>query len=290
VKTLVRKAVFPAAGLGTRFLPATKAQPKEMLPLVDKPIIQYGVEEAVASGLDDIILVTGRGKNAIEDHFDVNIELETFLEARGKRDLLEEIRQISNMINVAYVRQGEPLGLGHAVLVTRHLVGNEPFAVILADDVIDATPPALAQMIDVFDEVGGPVILVERVPKDQISGYGVIAAEPLRPGVYRILDLVEKPAPENAPSDLAIIGRYLLTPDIFDALEQTANDRAGEIQLTNGLKRLLATRPLYACEITGTRHDTGNKLGFLKAVVYFALRRPDLAAPFRDYLKSLNPV
>ena len=290
MKTLVRKAVFPAAGLGTRFLPATKAQPKEMLPLVDKPIIQYGVEEAVASGLDDIILVTGRGKNAIEDHFDVAVELESFLEARGKRDLLEEIRQISNMINVAYVRQGEPLGLGHAVLVTRHLVGNEPFAVILADDVIDATPPALAQMIDVFDEVGGPVILVERVPKDQISGYGVIAAEHLRPGVYRILDLVEKPAPENAPSDLAIIGRYLLTPDIFDALEQTANDRAGEIQLTNGLKRLLATRPLYACEITGTRHDTGNKLGFLKAVVYFALRRPDLAAPFRDYLKSLNPV
>jgi UTP--glucose-1-phosphate uridylyltransferase len=290
VKTLVRKAVFPAAGLGTRFLPATKAQPKEMLPLVDKPIIQYGVEEAVASGLDNIILVTGRGKNAIEDHFDVAVELETFLEARGKHDLLEEIRQISNMINVAYVRQGEPLGLGHAVLVTRHLVGNEPFAVILADDVIDATPPALAQMIDVFDEVGGPVILVERIPKDQISGYGVIAAEPVRPGVYRILDLVEKPAPEKAPSDLAIIGRYLLTPDIFDALEQTANDRAGEIQLTNGLKRLLATRPLYACEITGTRHDTGNKLGFLKAVVYFALRRPDLAAPFRDYLKSLNPV
>jgi len=290
VKTLVRKAVFPAAGLGTRFLPATKAQPKEMLPLVDKPIIQYGVEEAVASGLDDIILVTGRGKNAIEDHFDVAVELESFLEARGKRDLLEEIRQISNMINVAYVRQGEPLGLGHAVLVTRHLVGNEPFAVILADDVIDATPPALAQMIEVFDEVGGPVILVERIPKDQISGYGVIAAEPVRPGVYRILDLVEKPAPEKAPSDLAIIGRYLLTPDIFDALEQTANDRAGEIQLTNGLKRLLATRPLYACEITGTRHDTGNKLGFLKAVVYFALRRPDLAAPFRDYLKSLNPV
>jgi UTP--glucose-1-phosphate uridylyltransferase len=290
VKTLVRKAVFPAAGLGTRFLPATKAQPKEMLPLVDKPIIQYGVEEAVASGLDDIILVTGRGKNAIEDHFDVAVELESFLEARGKRALLEEIRQISNMINVAYVRQGEPLGLGHAVLVTRHLVGNEPFAVILADDVIDATPPALAQMIEVFDEVGGPVILVERIPKDQISGYGVIAAEPVRPGVYRILDLVEKPAPEKAPSDLAIIGRYLLTPDIFDALEQTANDRAGEIQLTNGLKRLLATRPLYACEITGTRHDTGNKLGFLKAVVYFALRRPDLAAPFRDYLKSLNPA
>ena len=290
VKTPVRKAVFPAAALGTRFLPATKAQPKEMLPLVDKPIIQYGVEEAVASGLDDIILVTGRGKNAIEDHFDVSVELETFLEARGKRDLLEEIRQISNLINVAYVRQGEPLGLGHAVLVTRHLIGNEPFAVILADDVIDAAPPALAQMIAVFDEVDGPVILVERIPKDQISGYGVITAEPVRPGVYRILDLVEKPPPERAPSDLAIIGRYILTPDVFDALEQTAGDGGGEIQLTNGLKRLLASRPLYACEITGTRHDTGSKLGFLKAVVYFALRRPDLAAPFRDYLKSLTPA
>jgi UTP--glucose-1-phosphate uridylyltransferase len=290
VKSLIRKAVFPAAGLGTRFLPATKAQPKEMLPLVDKPIIQYGVEEAVASGVDDIILVTGRGKNAIEDHFDVSVELETFLEARGKRDLLEEIRQISNLINVAYVRQGEPLGLGHAVLVTRHLVGNEPFAVILADDVIDAAPPALAQMIAVFEEVNGPVILVERIPKDQISGYGVIAAEPVRPGVYRILDLVEKPPPERAPSDLAIIGRYILTPDVFDALEETAGDGGGEIQLTNGLKRLLASRPLYACEITGTRHDTGSKLGFLKAVVYFALRRPDLAAPFRDYLKSLTPA
>ncbi|HYN10839.1 MAG TPA: UTP--glucose-1-phosphate uridylyltransferase GalU [Vicinamibacterales bacterium] len=290
MKTLVRKAVFPAAGLGTRFLPATKAQPKEMLPLVDKPIIQYGVEEAVASGVADIILVTGRGKNAIEDHFDVSVELETFLESRGKKDLLAEIREISSLISVAYVRQGEPLGLGHAVLVTRHLVGNEPFAVILADDVIDATPPALAQMIAVFDEVGGPVILVERIPKDQISGYGVIAAEPLRPGVYKILDLVEKPPPDKAPSDLAIIGRYLLTPDIFDALEDTARDRAGEIQLTNGLKRLLATRPLYACEVTGTRHDTGNKLGFLKAVVYFALQRPDLAGPFRDYLKSLNPA
>jgi UTP--glucose-1-phosphate uridylyltransferase len=290
VKTLVRKAVFPAAGLGTRFLPATKAQPKEMLPLVDKPIIQYGVEEAVASGADDIILVTGRGKNAIEDHFDVSVELETFLEARGKRDLLEEIRRISDLINVAYVRQGEPLGLGHAVLVTRHLVGDEPFAVILADDVIDATPPALAQMIAVFEEVKGPVILVERIPKDQISGYGVIAAEPMRPGVYKILDLVEKPPPERAPSDLAIIGRYILTPDVFDALEETAGDRGGEIQLTNGLKRLLATRPLYACEITGTRHDTGSKLGFLKAVVYFALRRPDLAGPFREYLKTLTPA
>jgi UTP--glucose-1-phosphate uridylyltransferase len=289
VKTLVRKVVFPAAGLGTRFLPATKAQPKEMLPLVDKPIIQYGVEEAVKSGLDDIILVTGRGKNAIEDHFDVSVELESFLESRGKMDLLGEIRNISGLINVAYVRQGEALGLGHAVLVTRALVGNEPFAVILADDVIDAAPPALAQMLEVFDEVGGPVLLVERVPKADIPSYGVIDAEPIRPGVYRIKDLVEKPPLEKAPSDLAIIGRYILTPDVFDALEETARDRVGEIQLTNGLKRLLKSRPLYACEVEGVRHDTGNKLGFLKAVVYFALRRPDLAGPFLDYLKTVTP-
>jgi UTP--glucose-1-phosphate uridylyltransferase len=279
--------VFPAAGLGTRFLPATKAQPKEMLPLVDKPIIQYGVEEAVASGLDNIILVTGRGKNAIEDHFDVSVELETFLEARGKMDLLGEIRNISNLIKVAYVRQGEALGLGHAVLVTRALIGDEPFAVILADDVIDATPPALAQMLTVFQEVDGPLLLVERMPKSEISNYGVIDAEVIRPGVYRIKDLVEKPAADRAPSDLAIIGRYILTPDVFDALEQTAKDGVGEVQLTNGLKRLLKTRPLYACEVKGTRHDTGHKLGYLKAVVYFALRRPDLAGPFRDYLKQI---
>ena len=290
VTSRVRKAIFPAAGLGTRFLPATKAQPKEMLPLVDKPIIQYGVEEAVRSGVENFILVTGRGKNAIEDHFDVSVELESFLETRGKRDQLEEIRKISSLINVAYVRQGEPLGLGHAVLITRDLVGNEPFAVILADDVIDADPPALAQMIRVYEEVQGPVILVERVPKSQVSNYGVIAAEPIRPGVYRITDLVEKPPADQAPSDLAIIGRYILTPDIFEALEETARDRdrSGEIQLTNGLKRLLAKRPLYACEVTGVRHDTGNKLGFLKAVVYFALRRPDLAEPFREYLRSLQ--
>jgi UTP--glucose-1-phosphate uridylyltransferase len=287
----LRKAVFPAAGLGTRFLPATKAQPKEMLPLVDKPIIQYGVEEAVASGIRDILLVTGRGKNAIEDHFDVSVELETFLEARGKREQLAEIRKISNLINVAYVRQGEPLGLGHAVLVTRDLVGDEPFAVILGDDVIDAEPPALRQMIDVFERVEGPVIAVERVPRDEISSYGVIAPAPggsLGPGVYRVQDLVEKPPAAEAPSDLAIIGRYILTPDIFPALAATKSDRTGEIQLTNGLRELLRTRPVYACEVKGVRHDTGNKLGFLKAVVYFALRRPDLAEPFTTYLTSLG--
>lgn len=290
VAMTIRKAVFPAAGLGTRFLPATKAQPKEMLPLVDKPIIQYGVEEATAAGVDDIIIVTGRGKNAIEDHFDVSIELETFLESRGKHDLVAEVRTISNLVNsVSYVRQGEPLGLGHAVLTARPLVGPEPFAVILADDVIDATPSALAQMIEVFHEVDGPVILVERIPKAQISGYGVIAADVVREGVYRVRDLVEKPRPEDAPSDLAIIGRYVLTPDIFDALvDEAASVTSGEIQLTNGLRRLLAKRPIYACEVTGVRHDTGNKLGFLKAVVYFALKRPDLANAFRAYLETVR--
>jgi UTP--glucose-1-phosphate uridylyltransferase len=289
--TTVRKAVFPAAGLGTRFLPATKAQPKEMLPLVDKPIIQYGVEEAVASGADKIIIVTGRGKNAIEDHFDVSVELETFLEARGKRELAAEIRNISDMINVAYVRQGEPLGLGHAVLVTRDLVGDEPFAVILADDVIDANPPATKQLIDQCERLDGPVLAVERVPRDQISSYGVVAVDAsarLGEGVYRVTDLVEKPPREEAPSDLAIIGRYVLTPDIFPCLAATKSDRTGEIQLTNGLRELLKRRPIYACEVKGVRHDTGNKLGFLKAVVYFALRRPDLAGKFSEYLQTLD--
>ena len=288
VNSVIRKAVFPAAGLGTRFLPATKAQPKEMLPLVDKPIIQYGVEEAVASGVDNIILVTGRGKNAIEDHFDVSVELETFLEARGKKELLSEIRKISNLINFSYVRQGEPLGLGHAVLVTRALVGDEPFAVILGDDVIDANPPALRQMIDVFQDVQGPVLAIERVPREDVSAYGIIDAEEITPGVYRIRDLVEKPPRDEAPSDLAIIGRYILTPDIFPALEATVTDRTGEIQLTNGIRELLKSRPIYGCRIDGVRHDTGNKLGFLKAVVYFALRRPDLGDQFRKYLSGID--
>src|SRR3954466_6477765 len=287
----VRKAVFPAAGLGTRFLPATKAQPKEMLPLVDKPIIQYGVEEASAAGIANIILVTGRGKNAIEDHFDVSVELETFLEARGKRDQLDEVRKISNMINFAYVRQGEPLGLGHAVLVARELVGDEPFAVLLGDDVIDADPPAIRQLMDVFERVGGPVLAVERVPRDEISSYGVIAPDrsvDLGEGVHQVLDLVEKPAKNEAPSDLAIIGRYILTPDIFPALAATKSSRPGKIPLTNGLRELLKSRPIFACEVKGVRHDTGNKFGFLKAVVYFALKRPDLADRFASYLATLN--
>jgi UTP--glucose-1-phosphate uridylyltransferase len=287
----VRKAVFPAAGLGTRFLPATKAQPKEMLPLVDKPTIQYGVEEAVQSGVSNIILVTGRGKNAIEDHFDVAAELEAFLESRGRREELDEIRKITRIISIAYVRQGEPLGLGHAVLVTEPLVGQEPFAVILGDDVIDANPPALQQMIRVFERAGHPVIAVERVPMDQVSSYGIVACEPapaLGPRVYRVKDLVEKPAEQDAPSDLAIIGRYILTPDVFAALQETPRDAHGEIQLTNGLRCLLQSRPLYAYEVDGIRHDTGNKLGFLKAMVYFALKRPELARPFREYLKGLQ--
>ena len=284
----VRKAVFPAAGLGTRFLPATKVLPKEMLALVDKPIIQYGVEEAVASGATDVIFVTSRGKSLLEDHFDSSLELETWLDTRGKKELLHEVRQIARLAHVSSVRQGEPLGLGHAVLVTRHLVGDEPFGVILPDDVIDATPPALAQMIAVFERVNGPVILVERVPDERVSSYGVIAYEDVGPGVYRVTDLIEKPAVRDAPSNLAIIGRYILTPDVFPALEATGRDSGGEIQLTNGLRQLLESRPIYACEVTGVRHDTGNKLGFLKAMAYFALKRPDLAGPFREYLQSLE--
>ncbi len=286
----VRKAVYPAAGLGTRFLPATKVLPKEMLVLVDRPIIQYGVEEALQSGIDNIILVTSRGKSIIEDHFDVAYELESVLERRGKKDQLDEIRHLSKWVNVASVRQGEPLGLGHAVLVARHLVGDEPFAVVLTDDVIDAPRPALRQMIDVFERVNGPVIAVERVPPEDVSSYGIVAIDDtdLGPGVHRIVDLVEKPPREEAPSNLAIIGRYILTPDIFPALQETASDRTGEIQLTNGMRRLLEKRPLYACEISGVRHDTGNKLGFLKATAYFALKRPEFAEPFRRYLETLD--
>ena len=290
----IRKAVFPAAGLGTRFLPATKAQPKEMLVLVDKPVIQYGVEEAVQSGVSNIVIVTGRGKNAIEDHFDVNVELESFLEQRGKKAQLEEIRQITSLIQVSYVRQGEPLGLGHAVLVTKALIGDEPFAVILGDDVIDATPPALRQMIDVYERLDGPVLAVERVRTEDVPSYGIVAVDEsatnLGRGVHRITDLVEKPRVEEAPSNLAIIGRYVLTPDIFPALESISADRTGEIQLTNGLRTLLQKRPIYAVEIDGVRHDTGNKLGFLKALVYFALKRPELAGPFRQYLDKVHDL
>ena len=291
VSVRIRKAVFPAAGLGTRFLPATKAIPKEMLTLVDKPTIQYGVEEAVNSGLPNIIIVTGRGKSAIEDHFDVSTELESFLTSRGKKDIADEIRKISASLQVSYVRQGEPLGLGHAVLVAETMVGDEPFAVVLADDVYDATPPALQQMIDVFEKAGGPVLAVERVPMENVSSYGVIAGEPapeFGKDVYRVTDLVEKPPRSEAPSDLAIIGRYILTPDIFASLHATGKDKSGEIQLTNGLRHLLKSRPIYAYVVDGVRHDTGNKLGFLKASAYFAMKRPELAGPLREYLKTLG--
>jgi UTP--glucose-1-phosphate uridylyltransferase len=284
----VRKAVFPAAGFGTRFLPATKAQPKEMLPLVDKPTIQYVVEEAVASGLDEIIIVTGRGKRAIEDHFDATFELEYYLQDRGKTEELAQIKTISDLASVCYVRQKEPLGLGHAILCARPLVGEEPFAVFLGDDIITGPTPCMRQLLDVFEQHDGPVIAVERVPKERIHQYGVIRPKHIYGNVYEILDLVEKPSVQTAPSDLAIIGRYVLTPDIFPILAETAPDARGEIQLTNGLRTLRERRPLYAIEFEGKRYDTGDKLGFLKATVEFALARPDLADAFREYLKGLR--
>ncbi|HEY3067297.1 MAG TPA: UTP--glucose-1-phosphate uridylyltransferase GalU [Methylomirabilota bacterium] len=285
----VRKAVFPAAGLGTRFLPATKAQPKEMLPLVDKPTIQYVVEEAVASGIGEIIIVTGRNKRAIEDHFDAAFELEYYLNDRGKVDELAQIKTISELASVSYVRQKEPLGLGHAILCARPLVGEEPFAVFLGDDIIGgATVPCMRQLLDVAARHDGPVIAVERVPRERLQQYGVIAGKRIHDNVYEITDLVEKPRPEEAPSDLAIIGRYVLTPDIFGILAETAADKRGEIQLTDGLRTLRARRPMYAVEFEGKRYDTGDKLGFLKATVEFALARPDLADDFRRYLKSLK--
>lgn len=284
--------MFPAAGLGTRFLPASKAQPKEMLPIVDKPTIQYGVEEAIESGLTNIIFVTSRGKSAMEDHFDEATDLVNLLESRGKKALADQVRKVASLARVTAVRQGDPLGLGHAVLVTEDAVGHEPFAVILADDVYDATPPALKQMIDVFERTGGaPVIAVERVPMEKVSSYGVIACEPapeVGAGVFRVTDLVEKPPRDQAPSDLTIVGRYILTPDIFDALRQLQEDKSGEIQLTNGLKQLLKSRPIYALVVDGVRHDTGNNLGFLKANVYFGLKRPEIAEQFRDYLKRVK--
>jgi UTP--glucose-1-phosphate uridylyltransferase len=288
----VRKAVFPAAGLGTRFLPATKAQPKEMLPLVDKPLIQYGVEEAIHSGVQNIIIVTGRGKTAIEDHFDVSFELEHLLETRNKKDLLATVRAVSD-INVSYVRQKEALGLGHAVLRARELVGDEPFAVILSDDVIDAEVPALRQLLDVYEFYGAPVLALMEVPRENISAYGVVDAEPVghnggRDRLYRIRNLVEKPKPQDAPSNLAIIGRYVLTPEVFHSLETIEPGSGGELQLTDGLRHALRSRPIYGYRFEGTRYDAGDKLGFLKATVEFALKRYDLGEQFRAYLKSLQ--
>jgi|SRR5580704_12149606 UTP--glucose-1-phosphate uridylyltransferase len=290
INRTVRKAIFPAAGLGTRFLPATKAQPKEMLPLVDKPIIQYGVEEAVAAGCDQIIIITGRGKQAIEDHFDVSYELERMLEDRKKTDLLKIVRSISDMIHMAYVRQKEALGLGHAVLTARELVGNEPFAVLLADDVIDAKVPCLKQMMDVFDEKQCSVIATQIVEGEAISAYGVLDAKPVpgHPRLYEIRGMVEKPKFKDAPSNLAVIGRYILTPAVFEVLADTKPGVGGELQLTDGLRGLLKKEKMYGYVFEGKRHDTGDKLGFLKATVEFALKRPDLGGPLREYLKGLK--
>jgi UTP--glucose-1-phosphate uridylyltransferase len=292
MKMKVRKAVFPAAGLGTRFLPATKAQPKEMLPLVDKPIIQYGVEEALAAGCDQIIIITGRGKTAIEDHFDHSYELEKLLEEKKKTDLLQIVRQISDMIHVAYVRQKEALGLGHAVLMARELVGNEAFAVLLADDVVDGDVPCLKQMIDVFDETQCSVIATQMIEGKAISAYGVLDVKPadgrFDGRLFEIVNMVEKPKPEEAPSNLAIIGRYILTPAIFEVLTETQAGSGGELQLTDGMRQLLKKERMYAYVFEGRRHDTGDKLGFLKATVEFALQRPDLGGEFREYLKSLT--
>ncbi len=284
---LVRKAVIPAAGLGTRFLPATKASPKEMLPLVDKPLIQYAVEEAVASGIEDIIIITGRGKRAIEDHFDRSFELEENLKGNGKAQILKDIRDISRLANFCYVRQPEALGLGHAVLCAQHLIGDEPFAVILGDEVIDAKIPALAQLIRMFDTGNGAVLGVQKVRRQDVSHYGIVEAQRIADGLHRIVDLVEKPSPAQAPSRYAVIGRYVLSPEIFPILERTAPGKNREIQLTDALRQLAQTAPSYAKEIDGQRYDAGDKLGFLQATVEFALKNPTLGRSFSAYLKQV---
>lgn len=284
----IRKAVFPAAGLGTRFLPATKALPKEMLPLVDKPLIQYVVEEAVASGMESIIIVTGRGKVPMEDHFDVSFELERLLEERGKQELLREMHAISEMAQVGYVRQREALGLGHAVLQARDFVADEPFAVMLSDDIIDSEKPALRQLIDVYERYDAPVVGTMQVAGEAISRFGVLDVDQIEEGVYKVKDMVEKPPYSEAPSDLAIVGRYVLTPDIFEEIQNTKPGANGEIQITDAMRSLLKKRPFYAVRFQGTRHDAGDKLGFLIATVEFALKREDLAPEFRSYLRSLK--
>jgi UTP--glucose-1-phosphate uridylyltransferase len=284
----IRKAVFPAAGLGTRFLPATKASPKEMLPLVDKPLIQYVVEEAVASGIESVIIVTGRDKTAIEDHFDISFELEHLLRERGKDEQLKQVRAISEMARIGYVRQREALGLGHAILQARDFVEEEPFAVMLADDIVDAETPALQQMIEVYEKYDAPVLGTMQVEGEAISRFGVIDAEEVSEGVYKIKDMVEKPPFAEAPSDLAIIGRYILTPDIFNEIEETRPGAGGEIQITDAMRSLLKKRSFYAVRFQGTRHDAGDKLGFLIATVEFALKRDDLGQEFREYLRTLK--
>ena len=284
----IRKAVFPAAGLGTRFLPATKASPKEMLPLVDKPLIQYSVEEAVASGIESVLIITGRDKTAIENHFDMSFELELLLEQKGKKEVLEEVRAISDIARISYTRQKQALGLGHAIYQAKDFVGDEPFAALLADDIVDAEKPALLQMIEVFEKYQSPVIATMQVEGEAISRFGVIDAEEVEPNVFKIRDMVEKPKFADAPSDLAIIGRYIFTADIFSAIERTKPGSGGEIQITDAMRILLKERPFYAVKLEGTRHDAGDKLGFLMATVQYALKREDLGDNFREYLKTLD--
>lgn len=289
MKQKIRKAVFPAAGLGTRFLPATKASPKEMLPLVDKPLIQYSVEEAVASGIESILIVTGREKSSIENHFDISYELESILQEKGKTEFFEQVRAISEICRISYTRQKQALGLGHAIYQARDFAENEPFAALLADDIVDAEKPALKQMIEVFEKYNAPVLATMQVPGEAISRFGVIDAEEVEPNVFKIKDMVEKPKFADAPSDLAIIGRYIFTPDIFEAIERTEKGAGGEIQITDAMRLMLNEgKPFYAVKLEGTRHDAGDKLGFLIATVEFALKREDLGAEFKNYLKSLK--
>lgn len=284
----IKKAVFPAAGLGTRFLPATKASPKEMLALVDKPLIQYVVEEAVEAGIEEIVLVTGRGKRAIEDHFDVAFELEEDLKAKGKHKLLSEVQRIANLVTFCYVRQKKALGLGHAVLTAKRVVNGEPFAVLLGDDIIYSEVPAIRQMMDVYTRHPVTILAIQEVPRFQTHHYGIISGEQIGEGLYHVKDLIEKPDPSDAPSNLAIIGRYILSPGIFEALEQTMPGKGGEIQLTDGLKILMEKEPVYAVKLIGKRYDAGDKLGFLQATVEFGLRNEEFGEKFRQYLKGLD--
>jgi UTP--glucose-1-phosphate uridylyltransferase len=282
----VKKAVFPVAGLGTRFLPATKSSPKEMLPLIDKPLVQYVVEEAVASGIEQILFVTGRSKRAIEDHFDIAFELEALLYEKGKDAELSQVRDIAEMVNIFYVRQKQALGLGHAILCARSFVGDEPFAVLLGDDIIDAEKPCLGQLLEVYRKYRGTVLALEQVPLENISSYGCVKANRISDKVYEVTDMVEKPKPSDAPSDLAIIGRYVLTPDIFPILEKQEPGKGGEIQLTDAIRKLLKDEAVYGCQFEGKRHDCGDKLGFLKATVDMALKREEFNGEFEQFLRE----
>ncbi len=283
----VKKAIIPAAGRGTRFLPATKAQPKEMLPIVDKPTIQYIVEEAIASGIEDIIIVTGRNKQTIEDHFDKSYELEEELKKKGDNGLLSLVQDISNLVDIHYIRQKEPKGLGHAIYCARSFIGNEPFAVLLGDDIVDSRVPCLKQLIDVYDKYGATVLGVQHVPDDDISKYGIVSCSEIENRVFRVDDLVEKPEKENAPSNVAILGRYIISPEIFRHIENTAPGKGGEIQLTDALRSLMHEEAMYAFDFEGKRYDVGNRMGFIVATVEMALKRDDLREELAQYLKSL---